>query len=152
VDASEIDKYEIAYKNLLQNWVTANNFMGKYLGEDGAMKYNQSAISAWKRKYAGSAYALRIIGSVSRKTAFRILSKRLAYQLQVFSPFSVSEFDEDHMTLNVSPCKINSVRKRNDFCLMACQNIIPTWLEGQFKTKMSHRHQGENCIVTFSYF
>ena len=151
-DASYKDKYEIAYRNLLQNWVTANNFMGKYQGEDGTTKYMRAAVSAWKRKYAGSAFALRIIGGASKKTAFRILSKRLAYQLQVFSPFSVSEFDEDHMTLNVSSCKIVGVRKRNDFCLMACQNIIPVWLEGQFNVRMSHNPQGENCTVTFAPF
>jgi hypothetical protein len=150
--ASDKDKYEIAYRNLLQNWVTANNFMGKYKGEDGTMKYMRAAVSAWKRKYAGSAFELSLIGIASKKAAFKILSKRLAYQLQIWSPFSVSELDENHMTLNVSSCKIVSVRKRNDFCLMACQNIVPAWLEGQFNVKMSHDLHGENCTVTLVPF
>ena len=151
-DASDKDKYEIAYRNLLQNWVTANSFMGKYLGEDGTTKYMRAAVSAWKQKYAGPALELRIIGIASRKTAFKILFERLAYQLQIWSPFTVSELDENHMTLNVSSCKIVSVRKRNDFCLMACQNIVPAWLEGQFNVKMSHDLHGEDCTVTLAPF
>ncbi len=150
--ASDKDKYEVAHRNLLQNWVTAHDFMALHKGEEGSRDFMVAAISAWEGKHASSALKLRIVGGVSRKAAFRALAKQLAYQLQMFSPFTVTELSDDRMVLNVAPCKIMDVRSRNDFCLMACQNIIPRWLEKQFKVQMTPDHQGTNCIMTFTPF
>lgn len=154
-DASDKDKYEIAYRNFLQNWVSAQNFMSTHKsqsGDAGGVKFMHEAIEAWKRKYALSAFWLKIMWRISPKNAFETLAKRLAYQLQVFSPFTISQLNGDRMTLAVAPCKILDVRKRNDFCVLACQNIIPSWLEAQFNVKMSSERQGTNCTVSFSPF
>ena len=151
-DASDKEKYEIAYRSYLQNWVTANNFMGKHLGEFGTTKFVRASIAAWKQKYARFAFALKILFTLSPKTAFRILAKRLAYQMQVFSPFSVSELNEHRMIINATPCKILETRDRNDFCLWACQNIVPAWLEAQFNVKMNPHRQGTSCTAIFEPF
>ena len=150
-DASDKDRYEIAYRNFMWKWVSANNLMGTYQGEDGTKKYVQAAIAAWKRKYL-YASALRFVGGVSRKTAFRILAKRLAYQLQAFSPFLVTELKENRMVLTVIPCKILTDPNGSGFCSMACQNIIPSWLQAQFNVKMNLNRQGANCSVIFEPF
>ncbi len=150
-DASDKDKYEIAYRNFMWKWVSANNFMSRHQGEDGTKKYMQAAIAAWKRKYL-YAFALRFAGGVSRKTAFQFLAKRLAYQLQAFSPFSVTELKENRMVLTVTPCKILTDQNGSSFCLMACQNIIPSWLQAQFNVKMNLNRQGANCNVIFEPF
>ncbi len=152
-NSTDKEKYEIAYKNFLQMWVSANNFMGKYQGEDGTNKFMHAAILGWKRKYSRSAFYLKVVGGLSQKTAFRILAKRLAYQLQVFSPYTVSELNDRRMVLEVTPCKIAETRGHSDFCLMACKNIIPAWLEAAFKIKMnSNQRQENNCTVTFAPF
>jgi hypothetical protein len=85
--ASDQERYEIAYRNFMEKWVSANNFMSTHQGEHGTKKYMQAAITAWNRKYTLRGLMFKIVAGISRKTAFRMVSKGLAYQLQVFSPF-----------------------------------------------------------------
>ena len=151
-DASDKDKYEIAYRNFMWKWVSANNFMTMHQGEDGTKKYMQAAIAAWNRRYALRGLLFKLVGGISRKTAFRMVSKGLAYQLQAFSPFSVTEFKDNRMVLTVAPCKILADKDGVNFCLMACQNIIPSWLQAQFNVKMNLNRQEENCSVIFEPF
>ena len=151
-NASDEEKYEIAYQNFMRKWVGANTLMREYLGDKGTARYMHAAIAAWKQKYAFYANLLKIVGGLSRDTAFRILSKRLAYQLQVFSPFSVAEQGGKRMVLAVAPCKILKDPNGSSFCVMACQNIIPSWLEAQFNVKMSLTRKGDNCSVIFEPF
>lgn len=113
-DASNKDRYEIAYRNFMRNWVSAHNFMREHQGEAGAAKFMRAAIAGWQQRYSGDALLLRIVGRVSRKTAFRTLAKQLAYKLQVFSPFVVSELNGKHMTLIVNPCKIPGMQRGRD--------------------------------------
>lgn len=151
-DASDKDRYEIAYRNFMWKWVSASNLMDKHQGEAGIKKYIHTAIAAWNRRYAFRAFMFKFVGAVSRKTAFRILSKEFAYQLQAFSPFSVTDLKEKRMVLSVTPCKIFADQNGSSFCLMACQNIIPSWLETQFNIKMSLNRQGADCSVIFEPF
>ena len=149
---SDQDKYEIAYRNFMRKWVYSNNFMTVREGDVGTTKYMHAAIEAWKRKYAFKAFVLKIVGSISHKAAFGMLTKDLAYKLQIFSPFSVTEFKDNRMVLSVSPCKILTDRNGARFCTMACQNIIPSWLQTQFNVKMNLTRQGDNCSVVFEPF
>jgi len=151
-DASDKDRYEIAYRNFMRKWVSANNFMSKHQGEFGTKKYMQTAIAAWNRKYALRGLMFKVAGGISRKTAFRSVSKGLAYQLQVFSPFSVTEPKENRVVFNVAPCKILADPNGSGFCVMACQNIIPSWLQTQFNVKMNLNRQGANCTAIFEPF
>ncbi len=151
-EASDEEKYEVAYKNFLLKWVSANVIMRKYDGEDGTAKYMRAAIEGWRKQYSRPSLKLRILWVLSPKLAFRNLAKKLAYQLQIFSPFMVTEFNEKQLALSVKPCKILGEPDGNDFCVMACQNIIPSWLESQFNVKMSHNRVGTNCAVTFEPF
>ncbi len=149
---SDREKYEIAYRNFMRKWVYASNFFSVRGGDAGATKYIHAAIEAWKRKYASDALALKFMGGFSSKTAFRMLTKRLAYQLQTFSPFSVTEFKDNRMVLSVKACKILTDRNGAKFCTLACQNIIPSWLQAQFNLKMNPNRQGDNCTVIFEPF
>ncbi len=149
-DAPDNIKYEIAYRNFMKNWVTANNYFVKHKGEAGVTKFMQAAIKAWKRKYARVAFTLKIVWFFSPRFAFKALAERLAYQLQIFSPYVVSELDDNHMILKVTPCKIADTS--SDFCIAACQNIIPEWLEAQFNVNMSQNRLGNECTVKFSPF
>ena len=150
--ASNKERYEIAYSNFMRNWVSAHNFMRENLGEYGVKKFMSAAIEGWKRRYSSDALLLKIVGSVTRKTAFHTLAKELAYKLQVFSPFVVSELDGNHMILTVHPCKIPEMPEGPDFCSMACQNIIPVWLSKQFNINMNSTKHGADCRVVFEPF
>ena len=136
----------------MRNWVSASNLMEKYQGEVGHSKFMRAAISAYRQKYAGSARTLRMVGGISSKAAFKSLFTRLAYDLQVFSPFVVSELNENRMILKVAPCKILETQGGKDFCRKACRNIIPTWLEEQFSVKMSQDRTEDSCSAVFQPF
>jgi hypothetical protein len=151
-DALDKERYEIAYRNFMRNWISAHNFMKQHQGEDGAKKFMQAAIGGWNKRYTGDSLWLKIVGAISRKAAFRILAKRLAYSLQVFSPFVVTELTGKRMILKVDPCKILGTPSGTDFCMMACQNIIPVWLERKFNIKMNPTRHGADCEVTFEHF
>ena len=148
IEASDEDKYEVAYRNFLIKWVTANNLMRKYEGEAGTSKYMVAAIAGWKKQYSNTSLMLRIMGAISSKIAFQKLARGLAYSLQVFSPFTVTNLEEKKMTLSVNPCKITGLPMGNDFCVMACQNIIPVWLGAQFKVKMVSHRKGQTASST----
>ncbi len=152
IEASDQEKYEIAYRNFLKKWVAANNLMDKYEGEVGTSKYLKAAITGWKKQYSSNSFFLKTIWGLSPKIAFHKLASQLAYALQVFSPFTVTELTETRMTLSVDPCKIAETPEGSNFCVMACQNIIPSWLESEFNVKMRHNRQGKTCTVTFEPF
>ncbi len=151
-DASDQEKYEIAYRNFMKNWMSAYYFMKQHQGEDGTKKFMQAAIGGWRQKFSGDALKLKIYSTVSRKKAFKALASRLAYRLQVFSPFVVTELNDKRMLLKVSPCKIPKTQSGGDFCALACENIIPVWLERQFNIKMNQTRHGEDCTVIFEPF
>lgn len=152
IEAPENEKYEVAYRNFIYKWVSSNDLMRSSKGDRGTAIYMKAAISGWKKKHSRSSFMLKIIGAISRKRAFQLLSNRLAYELQTFSPFTIAELNEKRMVLDVSPCKIVKDQNGADFCVIACQNIIPSWLEAQYNLKMSTSRQGENCKVTFEHF
>jgi hypothetical protein len=151
-DASDQEKYEIAYRNFMKNWMSAYNFMKQHKGEDGTKKFMQAAIGGWRQRYSGDALMLKIYSTVARKKAFQSLGKQLAYRLQVFSPFVVTELTDKRMVLKVSPCKIPKTPGGGDFCALACENVIPVWLERQFNIKMDPTRHGEDCTVIFESF
>ncbi len=151
-DAPDEDKYEIAYRNFMWKWASANTVMDETHGDDSTAKYMREAIAAWKRKYAPYAFALKNCRRCIAQTSFRLLAKRLVYQLQVFSPFAVTEITKNRMVLTVTPCKILTDRTGSSFCSMACQNIIPSWLQAQFDVKMNLNRLGANCMVIFEPF
>ncbi len=150
--ASDKEKYEVAYRNFMRKWMYSNNFMTVRQGEAGASKYMHAAIEEWRKKYALDAAVLKFVGIFSRKAAFKMLTKEMAYKLQVFSPYVVTEFKEDRMVLSVSPCKILQDRNGVSFCTFACQNIIPSWLETQFNVKMGLNRHEDSCSVVFEPF
>ena len=151
-EAPDNEKYEVAYRNFMYKWVSANKLMRVNKGEEGASIYMKAAISGWKKKYSRSAFMFKILTGISPKRAFRLLSNRLSYELQVFSPYTISELSERHMTLDIRPCKIIKNQDGIDFCVTACQNIIPSWLQAQYNLKMIPKRQGENCTMTFEPF
>jgi hypothetical protein len=66
--------------------------VSKHLGEGGTEKFKRKDIEALKRKNASPALLiLRLIRAISPQTAFRTFANQMVYQLQVFSPFTMSE-------------------------------------------------------------
>jgi hypothetical protein len=150
-DATYEEKFEIAYGNWLQKWASAFSFVSDNLGERGTESFKHEDVEALKRKNSGPALLLlRLMRAVSPQTAFRMLAKRMSYQLQVFTPFSVSELSGDKLVADAHPCKILDYPESEAFCTVGCQEITLRWLEDQFKVSMTTNRQGKNCTVTIT--
>lgn len=150
-EGTDEEKYEVAYKNYLQTWVTAHDFMARYQGDFGKAKLMRVAINSMKKKASTSSTLLaKTTMTIAPKVSFQTMAKELAYRLQVFSPFTVDQLDKNQMVLTLTPCKIASISQ--DFCNVACQNIIRAWLENQFNIKMVSTPKGTDCTVKIMPF
>jgi len=145
-EAKTEEKYEVAYKNYLQTYVIGEHFMAKYKGDFGMAEFNRAAINSMRKTGAtrGTVLAKTMMG-VTPKMSFQMIAKEMAYRLQVFSPFTVDQLDENQMILRLAPCKVAS--NSRDFCNVACQNVIRAWLEAQFNINMVSTVQGTDCTV-----
>ncbi len=150
-DAKTEEKYEVAYKNYLQTYVTGEHFMAKYKGHFGVAEFNRAAINSMRKTGATRSNVLaKTMMSVTPKMSFQMIAKEMAYRLQVFSPLTVDKLDENQMVLKLTPCKAAS--NSRDFCNVACQNVIRVWLEAQFNIKMDSTIQGTDCTVKIAPF
>jgi hypothetical protein len=151
VEGGDEEKYETAYGNYLQTYISARKFMEKHQGDKGVEKFNQAAISSMKKTGATPSNVLaKTVMPIRRKASFQTIARELAYRLQVFSPFSVDQLDEDQMVVTLTPCKIAS--SNLEFCNYACQSVIRVWLESQFGLNMVSTQEGSNCTIQFKPF
>jgi hypothetical protein len=148
-DASYEEKNEIAYGNWLRNWQSAYSFVLKNMGESGAEKFKHAAVEGLIKKNSSPALLmLNFMRAISPGTAFKTLAKQMTYQLQVFSPLSVSELTSQKLVMDTSNCKALNYPDSKDFCLVGCQVISPIWVKEQFKVNMTVNRQGKNCTVS----
>jgi len=151
VEGGDEEKYETAYGNYLQTYVSARQFMDKHQGDKGVVKFNRAAISGMKKTgTTPSNVVAKTMMPIRRKASFQTIARELAYRLQVFSPFSVDQLDEDQMVVTLTPCKIAS--SNLEFCNYACQSVIRVWLESQFGLNMVSTQEGMNCTIKFMPF
>lgn len=149
--ASDEEKYETAYGNWLRKWASAYNFASANLGEKGIEEFKHEDAEALKRKSSSPALLLlKLIRIISPKMAFRTLAKQMSYQLQTFTPFSVSELSGDRLVIHATRCKILDYPDSEAACLVGCQNVYPVWLKDQFKINMTTNRQGKSCTVTLT--
>jgi hypothetical protein len=116
-NASDEEKYEIAYSNWI--WMGRNvfKFVREHLGEEGIEQLKHSDIEALKRENASPAlFFLAIIRVLSPGLAFSMTAKKIAYQLQWLSPFSVSELNRQRMLLDIPQCKLLDFTDSEDLC------------------------------------
>jgi len=150
-DVSDQEKYEIAYGSWLRQWGRAFGLVRNQLGEDGVEEFMAADVDALKRKNSGPAlYLLRAIRALSRSSAFYVTAGRMAYQLQFFTPFSVSELNGSKAVFNIPRCKILDSPDGETVCQVGCQGVFPIWMADQLKVKMDTDRQGNNCTVTLS--
>jgi hypothetical protein len=148
-DASFEEKYEIAYGNWMRKWSSAFNFVRTHFGEGGVEEFKRADVEALKRKGSGPAlFLLKMVRALSPSSAFSMIAKQMAYQLQVFTPFSVSELTGRRAVFNAPRCKILDFPSGEDVCLVGCQSVYPMWLAEQLMVRMKTERQGNSCTVT----
>jgi hypothetical protein len=104
-DASDQEKYEIAYRNWLRNWESSYHLVSNKLGEKGIEEFKQASVEANIRKNSGIALSLlNFIRLVSPQKAFKTFSKTIAYKFQVFTPVSVPELTGKRAVYTIGHC------------------------------------------------
>jgi len=148
-DASDEEKYEIAYANWISMAKSNLGFIREQLGEDGIKQLEQEEVEALKKKNASPAlFLLKLIRAISPGTAFAMTNKQLAYKLQWITPFSVSEMTRGKVVFNIPRCKILDFPDTEDLCVIGCQTIYQKWMAEQLMVDMGFERQGNSCTAT----
>ena len=150
-DASPEEKYDITYLNWERNWQTAYDYVSRRLGEAGQQKFERAAVDAWKRRSGGlSLYFLRAMRAIAGGFAFTTFAKQMAYELQAFTPFTVTELTGTRMVATIPRCKMLDATDCEDACLVGCQRIYPAWMREQFQVDYRPERTDHSCTVTFT--
>ena len=150
-DASFEEKYELAYSNWIAKGRSVHNFIRKRLGEDGIEKFRHDNVEILKRENDSPALViLGLVRAISKGFAFYMTAKKIAYNLQWLSPYSVSELSRYRLVFDVPRCKILDFPDSEEICLTGCQSTYPLWLAEQFNVNMEANRQGNSCTLTVS--
>lgn len=150
-NASCEDRYEIAYGNWVRMAKNSYHFIRERMGDSGIKQFERAHIDALKKKNAGLSMALlRIMHSVSPGTAFTYMARQIFYEIQWFTPFSLTELSGDRARIDIEKCKILDFPDTNDLCLIGCQNSYPKWVANQLGVMMKYERQNTGCICTLT--
>lgn len=145
-DASDEEKYETAYGNLMWRAKSNLKFIRKHLGEDGIEKYKLAQVEELKRKNASPALLmLKLLRAVSPGFAFIMTAKKMAYQFQWITPFSLVELTRNKAVVNIPRCKVIGFPGMEEVCIVDCQAAYPMWVAEQFKVGLKFERQGDSC-------
>jgi hypothetical protein len=148
-DASDEQKWDIAYRNWMRNWISAYEFVRNELGEGGTEEFIRRGADAWKKETSGAAlHVLNFVRAVLPQTAFRTFGKQIAYTWQSLDDYSIPELTGQRMVLAVSHCKGMDVEGCETVCENGCKKLLPLFLEEQFKVKATFEPAGKSCTIT----
>jgi len=148
-DASDEEKYEIAYGNLMWQGKSNLEFISMHLGGDGIEQYKLAQVEELKRKNAGLALKmLGVIRVLSPGSAFVITAKKWAYQLQWLIPsMSLLELTPNKAVYKIPRCKVLDFPDMERACIVDCQGAFPMWATEQFKVGLRFKPQAHSCTV-----
>jgi len=149
--ATPEEKYEIVYGNWIRMAKSSYRFIRQRMGDKALEQFEIAHLEALKHENAGLATTmLKIIKSVSQKSAFLFIVRQILYEMQWFTPFTVSEFTPDRANVFIERCKIYDFPDTDDLCTIGCQSTYSKWIAEQFKVRVMHdRHQnGCTCTLT----
>jgi len=117
-EASDEEKYEIAYGNFIWQAKSNFSFIRKNMGEEGIEQFKLAEIESLKRKNASPAlYLLGLVRLISPGSAFTMTAKQMAYQFQWITPSSLVELTRDTAVFEIPRCKILDYTDIEDVCL-----------------------------------
>jgi hypothetical protein len=150
-DASDKQKYEIAYGNWVLSGGVIFKFVRSKLGEDGIERHIRVSVDAWKRENASPAiYLLSFIRFFSPSSAFSMIVKNSAYQTQWLGTSTISALSKSRAVVDIPHCSILDYPGGEDVCLIGCQKIFPIAFAEQFKVNMKFNRQGKSCVETLT--
>jgi hypothetical protein len=150
-NASDEQKWDIAYRNWMRNWISAYEFVNKELGVSGTQEFIRGGVDAWKKETAGmSLHLLNFLRAVSPQTAFRTFGKQVAYTWQSLDDYSISEFTDQRLVLNISHCKGKDVEGCETVCENGCIKLMAMFMSEQFKVNATFKPLESSCTITLT--
>lgn len=150
-DASDENKYEIAYSNFIWRAKSNFSFIRRRLGEDGIEQFALAEVEVLKRKNASpSLLILGLLRAISPGLAFNMTARQMAYQFQWITPASLVELTRNRAVFDIPRCKVLDFPDSEDLCVIGCQDAYPRWLAEQFKVVMKFERQGNSCTATLT--
>jgi hypothetical protein len=148
-DVVDEAKYQIAYENLMAGAGVAFDFVRERMGDQGIEQMAEAGARELIRENAGRhLLLLRLIRAVSPGTAFKMVGKRSAYELQWLTPYTVEELSRKKVVFNVPDCKILDYPDTEDVCRVGCQREYPLWMAEQLRVNMDPDRNGKSCTIT----
>lgn len=149
-NASDEEKYEIAYGNFMRLGFVFG-FVRQRLGEDGLQKLIRTDVDEMKRANASPALVLvKLIKAIAPGAAFTMMAKKIAYNLQWTTPFTVPELSRNRLVMDVPHCKVLDYTGGEDVCVVGCQDIYGLWFAEQFGLELKTERKNSSCIMTVS--
>jgi hypothetical protein len=116
-NASDEERYEAAYSNWISMGKSSFKFVRENLGEDGIEKLKRADVESLKK--ANDSPALLFLSAIrvfSSGLVFSMIAKKIAYQLQWLSPYTVSELSHQRMIFDIPKCKLLDYPDTDDLC------------------------------------
>ena len=151
VMAEDEAKVRVAYRNWMFEWGTAYDFVQERLGESGVQAFEQADVEALTRANSGPSVALlKAIWALAPGTAFGAFGKKMAFELQTFTPFTVTELSKRRLAVEIPSCEVLGHPGSEPMCLSGCQVIYPRFLQEKFGVTMTTNRRGQACTVTLA--
>ena len=74
----------------------------------------------------------------------------MAFELQTFTPFSVTELSKQRVAVEIPRCEVLDDSGGEPTCLAGCQTIYPRFLREKFGVTMTTNRRGHACTVTLA--
>ena len=115
------------------------------MGEDGIEKLKLANVEALKKETAGPALLLlKLVRAISPGSAFIVINKQMAYQLQWITPFSITELTRNKAVIDAPHCKILDFPDVDNICRISCQSVYPVWMSEHLNLRMEVNRQGDS--------
>jgi hypothetical protein len=150
-DAPPEEAYEAAYANWMHLGSTAFSFVEERMGEEGIEEFLRADVE--ELKHENSRLSLLLLGAVraaSPDAAFDMVARKLAYDFQWLTPYSIEKPNKHEMVMHIPHCRLLDFPDSERLCLYGCRHAYPQWLAEQLKVKMEPRRQGTSCTIRFN--
>jgi hypothetical protein len=129
----------------------AYRFIREQLGEEGLERFVHTEVEGHKRKYAGPAvFLFRLVRTFSPGSAFEMLARKAAYEMQWLTPFSASELTRERVVFGVPRCKLLDFPDTHDMCFYGCQRAYPAWMAELFNVEVEIERKQNGCMMTLN--
>lgn len=147
------EKFDLAYLNWIRMAKSTYGCVRTNLGEEGIRQFERAEIDTLEQRSGPLIMSLfAILRKIAPGLAFRLVAKRLAYEMQWSTPLRIEHLSADKLVVQVPRCRILGFEGTEDLCLVGCQSTYRKWFAEQFRFHLETCRQGSGCTKTMTPF